>query len=79
MSRMRKLTLQEYFRSQGIPVGRLKIPSKVSERQVRGMVGNAFPVPLVAKIVDRLLYSAGVTSEPSAFEQGTGEDGEVWS
>ena len=78
MSRMRKLHLSEYFKLQGISPDRLRIPPVVSDRLLRGMIGNSFSVPVVASIIDRLLYPAGLTKCPIAFERGTGEDGEEY-
>eukprot|EP00971_Amphidinium_carterae_P036179 711194-Amphidinium_carterae.1 len=78
MARMRKLTLHELFRFQGIALERLRIPAGVSERQVRGMIGNAFNVTVVMQIIDRLLFSSGLTSHPCGFQSGTGEEGERW-
>jgi len=60
---MRPLSLTEYFRLQGIPAHRLKIPEGVSQRQMRGMIGNSFTVPVIAQIMDRLFFSSGLTSE----------------
>ena len=74
-SRQRKLHLTEYFRLQGISPGRLQCPEDVTEAKMRGMVGNSFTVPVIAKIMDRLFFSAGLTSQPIAFDASTGEDG----
>ncbi|CAL1134722.1 unnamed protein product [Cladocopium goreaui] len=76
-SRQRKLHLSEYFRLQGIYPGRLQRPGDVTEAKMRAMVGNSFTVPVIAKIMDRLFYSAGLTSQPIAFDASTGDDG-VW-
>lgn len=67
-NKFRKPSLAEYFRLQGIPVNRLKIPEGVSERQVRGMIGNSFTVPVIARIMDRLFWSAGLTCEAIHFK-----------
>lgn len=74
-SRQRKLRLTEYFRLQGICPTRLQCPGDVTENKMRAMVGNAFTVPVIAKIVDRLFFSAGLTSQPVAFDASTGHDG----
>ena len=74
-SRQRKLHLTEYCRLQGISPARLQCPEKVTEAKMRAMVGNSFTVPLIAKIMDRLFFSAGLTSQPIAFDASTGEDG----
>lgn len=74
-SRQRKLHLSECLRLQGISPARIQLPEQVSENKLRGMAGNSFTVPLVASIVDRLLFSAGLTSQPIAFTAGTGQDG----
>eukprot|EP00435_Cladocopium_sp_Y103_P038019 s375_g10.t1 len=73
-SRQRKLHLTEYFRLQGISPGRLQCPEDVTEAKLRAMVGNSFTVPMIAKIMDRLFFSAGLTSQPIAFDASTGED-----
>ena len=72
-SRQRRPTLAEYFRWQGIPPHRLIIPDTVSENQVRGMIGNSFTVSVVAAILDRMLWSAGLIASPCAFEETQGE------
>ena len=77
-SRQRKPHLNEYFRLQGIPPGRLLLPASVSERQMRAMIGNSFTVTTVAAILDRLLFSAGLTTRPLTFQLGTGSDGMVF-
>ncbi len=74
-SRQRKLRLTEYSRLQGICPGRLQCPEDVTEKKMRAMVGNAFTVPVIAKIMDRLFFSAGLTSQPVAFDASAGEDG----
>ena len=76
-SRQRKLTLNEYFRLQGFQPGRIQVPRGVSERQVRGMIGNSFTMPVVADIIDRMMYSSGLTKQPSRFVLGTGDVGQV--
>ena len=72
-SRQRRPTLAEYFRWQGIPPDRLIIPENVSENQVRAMIGNSFTVPVVAAILDRLLWAAGLIDAPCAFDEMEGE------
>ena len=71
----RKLKLTEYFMLQGIPPNRLKVPVDVGERQVKLMIGNSFAVPMIAAILDRAMYAAGLTDRPIKFTPGTGEDG----
>eukprot|EP00438_Fugacium_kawagutii_P033579 Skav205229 [mRNA] locus=scaffold1794:99087:99863:+ [translate_table: standard] len=73
-SRQRRLRLSEYFRLQGIDPARIKPSAAVSETQLRAMVGNSFTVPLVAKIMDRLFFCAGLTSQPISHVAGT-----VWT
>ena len=74
-SRGRKLTLREYFRLQGFPDNRIEAPPGVSERQLRCMVGNSICVPAIAAIIDRALYSTGLTASPINFTPGSGEAG----
>ena len=57
------MQLAEMYKLQGIPVGRVRKPKTVSESQMRGMLGNTFTVPVVARIVDRSLYAVGTLSE----------------
>ena len=77
-SRGRKLTLREYFRLQGFPDNRIEAPPGVSERQLRCMVGNSICVPAIAAIIDRALYSTGLTASPIHFTPGSGEAGNQW-
>ena len=77
-SRQRKPRLAELCRVQGVPPSRLKQPERTSERQIREMLGNSFTVPVVAAIIDRLFFSAGLTSQPVAFKPGSGQTGMVF-
>ena len=70
-SKQRKMNLSEMFQLQGIPAGRVRRPTTVSESQMRGMCGNTFTVPVIARIVDRILYAVGTTSE---LRRREGED-----
>lgn len=74
-SRQRKLHLTEYFRLQGIRPERIARPEGVAESRLRAMVGNSFTVPVIAQIADRLLFSAGLTSQPIAFDASAGQGG----
>ena len=79
--RCRKLRLGEMMRLQGFDPTRLVYP-QVSERQVRLMVGNAFCVPVVAAIIDRILFATGKTTQPLTFVYGkksTDVPGSTWS
>eukprot|EP00438_Fugacium_kawagutii_P026543 Skav227900 [mRNA] locus=scaffold4087:195308:196270:+ [translate_table: standard] len=73
---LRKLRLPEYLKLQGIPADRLSIPAGVDECHVREMCGNAFSVPVIAKIVDRMLFSLGFIDKPA--HRGAGQDGHKW-
>lgn len=77
-SRGRKLKSTEMFRLQGFPDGRIKKPAKVSDRQLRLMIGNAFPVRVVSLILARLLFAAGLVHEAIGFVLGTGTLGHAW-
>lgn len=79
--RGRKLRLGEMMRLQGFDPTRLVYP-QISERQVRLMVGNAFCVPVVAAIIDRILFAIGKTMQPLTFVYGkksTDVPGSTWS
>ena len=60
-AKQRKMLTVEMTRLQGIPDGRLRIPSGVTETKFRGMVGNSFTVTVVARIVDRILRTMNIT------------------
>ena len=60
-------------RLQGIPDGRLRLPSGVAERKLRCMVGNSFTVTVVAKIVDRMLWTMNITKKLT--KGGVDDDG----
>lgn len=77
-SRWRRFTLQEFYRLQGMPADRLVLPHGVTERQMRGMVGNGWTVTVVASIFDRMLHVCGSTERPRGFELGSGEPGTIW-
>ena len=77
-SRWRRFTLQEFYRLQGMPADRLVLPHGVTERQMRGMVGNGWTVTVVASIFDRMLHVCGLTERPRGFELGSGEPGTIW-
>ena len=77
-ARGRKLSLAELFRLQGMPAHRIQAPKGVSPRQLRGMIGNSFAVPVFAAIVARALYAVGLTDEPKNFVNGAGDDGNEW-
>lgn len=74
-SKRRFLTLSEYFRLQGIPPGRLSLPVGVTEAAARSMVGNSFTVSVVAKLIDRMLYSISLTHHPVTCAPGSGSCG----
>ena len=77
-SKRRFLTLSEYFRLQGIPPGRLSLPVGVTEAAARSMVGNSFTVSVVAKLIDRMLYSISLTHHPVTCAPGSGSCGQRW-
>ena len=56
----RRMTLVEMERLQGIPDGRLRIPTQVPARSYRGMLGNAFTVSVVGRVALRLLRAVGI-------------------
>lgn len=76
LRQQRKLRLHEYLKLQGIPVDRLKIPAGVDEGHVREMCGNSFSIPVVARILDRMLFSLGFIDHP--IRKDAGKDGHVW-
>ena len=78
LSRQRFLRLSEYMRLQGIDAKRLVIPDNVPQSHARQMCGNSFSVPVVAQILDRLLYASGLTDSPFQFTDDGLADGEVW-
>ena len=71
------MNVVEMQKLQGIPCGRLRRPSSVSEAQFRGMLGNTFTIPVVAKIVDRILFTLGVTPE-LIMKDCSNVDAEAW-
>jgi DNA (cytosine-5)-methyltransferase 1 len=64
-SRGRDMTTREMLRLQGMRPKRFRLPVKngvrMSERKLRMMVGNAFSVNVVVRILSRLLPAAGLT------------------
>ena len=77
-AKQRKMNVVEMQKLQGIPCGRLRRPKSVSEAQFRGMLGNTFTVPVVAKIVDRILFALGVTPE-LIVKDCSNVDAEAWN
>lgn len=77
-ARRRKLVTAEYFRLQGFPTTRIVVPDGISDRQIRQMIGNSFCVTVVACILDRLLFAAGLTDALMGFSVGVGEAGNAW-
>ena len=59
-SRQRFLNLTELFRLMSIPDNRITIPQTLSERKVKLMIGNAFDVGLIQRIMYRLLSASGI-------------------
>jgi DNA (cytosine-5)-methyltransferase 1 len=78
-SKQRKMQLAEMYKLQGIPVGRVRKPKTVSESQMRGMLGNTFTVPVVARIVDRILYAVGTTSELQCRGYDVDVEAAIWT
>ena len=62
MSRGRRLTLAELFRLQGVPAHRIRLPPGVTEAHLRGMIGNAWTVPVYAAILRNALLSTGLAT-----------------
>ena len=62
MSRGRRLTLAELFRLQGVPAHRIRLPPGVKEAHLRGMIGNAWTVPVYAAILRNALLSTGLAT-----------------
>lgn len=63
----------------GIPDGRLRLPSsEVAYTQFRGMVGNNFKVTVVAKIVDRMLWTMNVTIKLMEGVEDCGAEAMPW-
>ena len=77
-AKQRKMNVNEMQKLQGIPCGRLRRPGSVSESQFRGMLGNTFTIPVVAKIVDRILFALGVTPE-LIVKDCSNVDAEAWN
>ena len=71
-AKQRKMLTVEITRLQGIPDGRLRLPSGVTERSLRCMVGNSFAVTVVAKTVDRMLWTMKITKK---LMEGVDDDG----
>jgi DNA (cytosine-5)-methyltransferase 1 len=63
-NRNREMTTREMMRLQGMRAGRFRLPVKRggSERKLRLMIGNAFSVNVVVRILSRLLPAAGLTA-----------------
>ena len=72
-SHRRMLTTTEMFRLQGFPDSRIEFKNlmkstkhgkrtKVSEREVRGMIGNAMTVPVVGRVVRAACQTCGLIS-----------------
>jgi len=64
--RDREMTTQEMLRLQGMRASRFRLPvsrsgERMRERQLRMMIGNAFSVNVVVRILSRLLPAAGLT------------------
>ena len=55
------MTAIEVMRLQGIPDDRLKRPMGVPDSYFRATIGNGFTIPVVAKVIDRILLAIGVT------------------
>ena len=73
LCRQRKLRISEYCRLFNIPPRRLRIPADVSENQVRRMIGNTWCIRVVAAVLSRLLYTAGLlNSVPMPGEEQGG-------
>ena len=59
-SRQRFLNLTELFRLMNIPDNRITIPQTLSERKVNLMIGSAFDVGLIQRILYQLLPASGI-------------------
>ena len=59
-SRQRFLTTAELYRLMGNDPDRLNIPLGVSDRQVRLMIGNAWDISLIKRVLYRLLPASGL-------------------
>lgn len=77
LTQQRKLRTHEYLRLQGIPDDRLVIPHGIQESHVREMCGNSFSIPVVGKILERILFSAGLIDNLIRCT-GKGSAGHVW-
>ena len=60
--RQRFLNLTELFRLMNIPDNRITSPQTLSERKVKLMVGNAFDVGIIQRILYQLLPASGILS-----------------
>ena len=58
--RQRFLNLAELFRLMNIPDNRSTIPPTLSVRKVKLMIGNAFDVGLIQRILYQLLPASGI-------------------
>ena len=61
-SRGRRMLRVELERLQGVPPGRLQLPPGVTERQYQQMLGNAFTVSVIGRVILRLLQTVGLLS-----------------
>ena len=61
-SHMRMMRLHEMLRLQGVPLGRLVMPSGVSDRDFGQMIGNAFDANVMARLFCRIFYALGYTN-----------------
>jgi len=60
MTYSRFMTLGEMLSLQGIPAGRIQRPPNVSEKALAAMVGNAFSVNVMERVLSRALVAAGL-------------------
>ncbi len=74
----RMTTSVEMQRLQGIPDGRLRRPAHVSERQLLQMIGNAFSLNVLTRVLARALPVAGLSGPLQDVHSAVSQPNRKW-